>query len=411
MDVDTTQHAVPPIVERDRAEVLASPAPLDTGEEHGVHVEGLTKEYQGGKRGRDQVLALHDISLTVRKGEFLVLLGPSGCGKSTLLRSIAGLETPQHGTIRIGEQVVFDGDSKTNLSPDRRPMSMIFQSYALWPHMTATENVAYPLQRRGVDKKKVADTVADMLDRLGLAALATRLPAEMSGGQQQRLALARALVGGSQVVLFDEPLSNVDAVVRERLRLEMLRMQRELGFTAIYVTHDQDEAMQLADRIAVMVDGKIRQIASPEQMYVDPADADVARFIGQSNRCDVAVTEIGAGRLRGQSVLGPLECRWNKDARREDPAVGDSVVAFGRPSDFWITRADDAGRSDIADVNAWDATVLAVRFHGTHIEYVVGIGEIELRCWRGAPVTETLSVGEKVRVSIAPEKLLAVRKA
>lgn len=410
MEVETEQLVLP----TGKAGKTAATAADRVEVAEGVGVDGVTKTYVGGKRRHDQVLALSDINLTVPKGEFLVLLGPSGCGKSTLLRSIAGLEIPQTGTIRIDGETVFDSAGRTNLSPDRRPMSMIFQSYALWPHMTAAQNVAYPLRRSGTSrmtKQQVAGTVTDMLDRLGLGTLAQRLPAEMSGGQQQRLALARALVGGSKVVLFDEPLSNVDAVVRERLRLEMLRMQREIGFTAIYVTHDQDEAMLLADRIAVMVDGRIRQIGSPEQMYVNPADSDVARFIGQSNQFDVVVGGIAFDRLRGESPLGPVECRWNPDPEGADPSGGDSVVAFGRLADFVILRVGESGWSGPSGPNEWDATIHAVRFHGTHVEYVLGIGGVELRCWRGAPVTETVPAGERVRVKIDPEKLLAVRKA
>ena len=376
----------------------------------GVLVEDLVKQYTAaGKRG-GYTRALDNIDLAVRSGEFLILLGPSGCGKSTLLRSIAGLETPERGTIKIGDQTVFDRASGVDLSADRRPMSMIFQSYALWPHMTAFENTAYPLRCRKVGKTEIGALVTDMLARLEIGHLAARLPAEMSGGQQQRLALARALVGGSQVVLFDEPLSNVDAVVRERLRLEMMRMQRELNFTAIYVTHDQDEAMQLADRIAVMADGRIRQIASPEELYVNPADSYVASFIGHSNQTPLTVTESHPdGTLAGASEIGDVLCRWNTGSGRTAPAAGEKMVAFGRPPDYRFVP--QGARLAPGQANHWPGKVQAVRFQGTHVEYVVAVPGGQLRCWRSAPERERMAEGDQVIVEIDASHLLAVGDA
>lgn len=373
----------------------------------GVLVADLVKQYvAAGKRG-GHTRALDNIDLHVKSGEFLILLGPSGCGKSTLLRSIAGLETPDQGAIKIGDQTVFDRAAGVDLSADRRPMSMIFQSYALWPHMTAFENAAYPLRCRHVPKAEIGPLVTDILARLEIGRLADRLPAEMSGGQQQRLALARALVGGSQVVLFDEPLSNVDAVVRERLRLEMMRMQRELHFTAIYVTHDQDEAMQLADRIAVMVDGRIRQIATPEELYINPADAYVASFIGHSNQTPLTVTECRPdGTLTGTSEVGDVLCRWNAGSGKPAPAPGTKMTAFGRPPDY---RFSPQG-SQLAPghANHWSGKVQAVRFQGTHVEYVVAVDGGQLRCWRSAPERQRMAEGDQVIVEIDPSHLLAV---
>lgn len=390
----------------DSREDAGSGEEADTGSP-GVLITGLVKHFAaGGKRG-GHTRALNQVSLDVKTGEFLILLGPSGCGKSTLLRSIAGLETPDHGTIQIGSQTVFDRASGVDLSADRRPMSMIFQSYALWPHMTAFENAAYPLRCRRTPKSEITKTVTDMLARLEIGHLAGRLPAEMSGGQQQRLALARALVGGSQVVLFDEPLSNVDAVVRERLRLEMMRMQRELKFTAIYVTHDQDEAMQLADRIAVMVDGQIRQIAAPEELYLNPADAHVASFIGHSNQLPLTVTESRPdGRLTATSQVGDLVCRWNASPGRPAPAPGTEMVAFGRPPDFRLSP--QGSRLAPRQPNRWSGKVQAVRFQGTHVEYVVNVDGGQLRCWRSAPEQERVAEGEHVVVEIDSSQLLAV---
>jgi len=376
----------------------------------GVLVTDLVKQYTaGGKRGA-YTRALDHVSLEVKTGEFLIMLGPSGCGKSTLLRSIAGLETPEQGSIRIGGQTVFDYAAGVDLSADRRPMSMIFQSYALWPHMTAFENTAYPLRCRRAGKSEITMLVTDMLARLEIGHLSGRLPAEMSGGQQQRLALARALVGGSQVVLFDEPLSNVDAVVRERLRLEMMRMQRELGFTAIYVTHDQDEAMQLADRIAVMVDGHIRQIATPEELYLNPADANVASFIGHSNQLPLTVTKSHPdGTLTGTSEIGEVLCRWNAAPGKPAPAPGTKMTAFGRPPDYRFSL--QGSRLVPGQVNHWSGKVQTVRFQGTHVEYVVAIDGGQLRCWRSAPERDRVAEGEQVVVEIDASHLLAVDDA
>lgn len=376
----------------------------------GVLVEDLVKQYTAAGRRGGFTRALDHIDLRVRSGEFMILLGPSGCGKSTLLRSIAGLETPERGTIKIGDQTVFDRAAGVDLSADRRPMSMIFQSYALWPHMTAFENTAYPLRCRKAGKAEIGTLVPDMLARLEIGHLSDRLPAEMSGGQQQRLALARALVGGSQVVLFDEPLSNVDAVVRERLRLEMMRMQRELNFTAIYVTHDQDEAMQLADRIAVMVDGRIRQIATPEELYVNPADAYVASFIGHSNQTPLTVTQAYPdGTLAGTSEIGDVLCRWNARPGKPVPAPGATMTAFGRPPDY---RFSPQG-AELApgQANHWPGKVQAVRFQGTHVEYVVAVDGGHLRCWRSAPERQRMAEGDQVIVEIDPGHLLAVDDA
>ena len=373
----------------------------------GVLVTDLVKSYTAGGRRGGVTRALDHVSLEVNTGEFLILLGPSGCGKSTLLRSIAGLETPDQGDIRIGQQTVFDRATGVDLSADRRPMSMIFQSYALWPHMTAFENAAYPLRCRKTPKNEITTVVTEMLARLEIGHLAGLLPAEMSGGQQQRLALARALVGGSQVVLFDEPLSNVDAVVRERLRLEMMRMQRELKFTAIYVTHDQDEAMQLADRIAVMVDGRIQQIATPEELYLNPTDAHVASFIGHSNRLPLTVVQSRPdGTLTGTSEIGELACRWNPVPGQPAPAPGTTMTAFGRPPDFQFSPQ---GRQLApSQVNHWSGKVQAVRFQGTHVEYMVAVDGGQLRCWRSAPERERTAEGEQVVVHIDPGQLLAV---
>lgn len=367
-----------------------------------ISIRGLSKAF--GKRGSGGEQALRDVDLDVRAGEFLVLLGPSGCGKTTLLRAIAGLERPDNGAIRIDETLMFDAESGVYVDAGRRPVTMIFQSYALWPHMSARKNVAFPLHCAGVKRSEIGPRIEEILTKVGIGHLADRYPGEMSGGQQQRLALARALVVGARVVLFDEPLSNVDAQVREKLRLELIKMQRTLGFTAIYVTHDQSEAMELADRIAVMSRGRIAQLDEPRELYENPADIDVARFLGQSNEIPVEVQTFDAATncVSGRSAVGIVTAEWRPSGGRP-PAAGEKVVAFGRPSDFTLVSADP-GR-DVPDL--WRGNVEATRFLGDRTEHVVRIGESRLRC--AAPADgETFREGERVWVSVEPGKLRAI---
>ncbi|OLT16150.1 hypothetical protein BJF78_14730 [Pseudonocardia sp. CNS-139] len=264
-----------------------------------IAVRGLTKRFR--RRDGTQVNAVDGIDLDVAEGEFLVLLGPSGCGKTTLLRVLAGLEEVDAGRVELDGRVVDDPAVRVCVPTERRGLSMMFQSYALWPHMTVAENVAYPLTTRRVRRAERAARVRRVLDVVGIGPLAGQYPGQLSGGQQQRVALARALVAGDGVVLFDEPLSNVDAKVREQLRTEIARLHRELGFTAVYVTHDQEEALTLATRLLVLRDGRIAQSASPREVYTRPADLGVARFMGAGNEIP--------GMLRAAS-WSPQWARW-----------------------------------------------------------------------------------------------------
>ena len=234
-----------------------------------VTLRRLTKTFD-----RDGKPALHDLTLEVRDREFLVLLGPSGCGKTTALRCIAGLEEPSAGEIRIGEREV------THLAPADRDVAMVFQNHALYPHLTVRANVAFGLEVRRVPKPDIARRVQETAERLGIAELLERRPAQLSGGQRQRVALGRAIVRNPQVFLFDEPLSNLDATLRSEMRAELLQLHRALGATMIYVTHDQAEAMTMGERIAVLHEGRLRQLGTPAEIYGMPADAFVARFTG-----------------------------------------------------------------------------------------------------------------------------------
>lgn len=328
-----------------------------------VSLRGVSKRF---RRGDGTVAtAIDHVSLDVAAGEFLILLGPSGCGKTTLLRTIAGLEEADAGSIEVRGRTVFDAERGINLSPDKRDLSMIFQSYALWPHMTAFENVAYPLRSRGVKSKtELRDKVHQALEMVGIPELSGQYPNQMSGGQQQRIALARALVGGGDLVLFDEPLSNVDAKVRESLRRELLEMQRDLGFAAVYVTHDQQEAMELAHRIAVMGAGRVQQLGSPEDVYLRPETRYVANFVGSSNEIPGVVTAVGDGTATIETALGPVTGAVAGSLER-----GDRAVASFRPENARVT----------ASGGAWAGEVERTLFLGAHTERIVRVGDLALR--------------------------------
>jgi len=229
------------------------------------------------------VAAVRGVSFDVAAGEHVTLLGPSGCGKTTTLRAIAGLEHPASGEIRVGGQAVYSGAARLNVAPERRGLSMVFQSYAIWPHMSVFDNVAYGLRVRKLPGAEVAERVRWALDLVQMGALAARSAAQLSGGQQQRVALARAFVFSPSVLLFDEPLSNLDAKLRAEMRIEIKELQRGLGITSVYVTHDLEEALAISDRIVVMRDGVIEQVGSPAEIYDRPRSTFVADFVGSAN--------------------------------------------------------------------------------------------------------------------------------
>jgi iron(III) transport system ATP-binding protein len=245
-----------------------------------ITIKNLTKSFNG-KESTSR--ALKGISLDVADGEIFTLLGPSGCGKTTTLRSIAGLEKPDGGEIWIGDKLVFSSERQLSLPPEKRDIGMVFQSYAIWPHMTVAENVAYPLISKKVQKKEIEKRVDEILELVGLSKMKNRPTPNLSGGQQQRVALARALIYKPKVLLFDEPLSNLDAKLREQMREEIKNLQRRIGITAVYVTHDQEEALAISDRIAVFNEGNIEQMSKPYELYENPQSHFVAEFIGSAN--------------------------------------------------------------------------------------------------------------------------------
>lgn len=369
--------------ERDQHTAVPEPEPL-------VRIRDLHKRFQRGDGS--VVTAIDDVSLDVLPGELIVLLGPSGCGKTTLLRTIAGLERPDAGRIEIHGSVNFSSDRGIDLPPERRQLSMIFQSYALWPHMTAFQNVAYPLESRRRPrprKNEVRERVERVLELVGIPELGGQYPNQMSGGQQQRVALARALVNGDGLVLFDEPLSNVDAKVREQLRVELVTMQRELGFCAVFVTHDQVEAMELAHRIAVMRDGHVAQLATPREVYDFPATRYVANFIGTTNELVGKVERTDPDAVRVATPCGEVT-----GVPGVPVAEGDTVATQWRPERCVLT----AEEPDAA--NRWRARVRAGMFVGSHTEYLLQVGEHQFRTW--SVDADLIETGSEVWLSVVP---------
>src|SRR5262245_61974890 len=328
-----------------------------------VSIRGLTKRF-GGKT---PTTAIDNLDLEIEPGEFLVLLGPSGCGKTTTLRCIAGLETANEGRIAFGDRPVFDSAQKVNVPPNKRNVGMVFQSYALWPHMTVRKNVGYPLRVRKIRGKQAAEWIEDVARLVETSDLLDRYPAQLSGGQQQRIALARGLVARPDLVLFDEPLSNLDARLRDQVRTEIHELHGRLGFTAVYVTHDQVEALALGDRLAIMRAGAIEQLAAPDEIFEEPATEYVAGFIGMANRL-VFERHDGAWWLEGERVEGELD------------GVADgatTVIARTRPEDLDLLPPGANGAA-AAGTLAFPATVLDAAFGGRHLDVALSAGPTRL---------------------------------
>ncbi len=317
----------------------------------------------GLERRFGQQSVVTDVSLDIAKGEFLVILGPSGCGKTTTLRMIAGLEVPDAGTIQIGGAVVSDASRKHFVRPEHRGVGMVFQSYAVWPHMTVFDNVAYPLRVRRWKKQKLRARVAEVLELVGLGNEGARPATALSGGQMQRVALARALVFDPALLLFDEPLSNLDLKLRERLRVELKELQRRSGITSVYVTHDQTEAVELGDRVVVMQSGRVVQAGPPAELYQEPRTRFVAEFIGSANICGgtvVALEGNGAARVctaHGASVAGSMD---------GSIAVGDAVDIVVHPEDCRLTPANGH-----VPEGGFPVRVLERRYQGVVTRYMV----------------------------------------
>lgn len=334
-----------------------------------LRVENLTKVYAAADSG-----GIRDITFDVAAGEFYTLLGPSGCGKSTTLRSVAGLEEPSSGRLTLDNQVIFDFGKGIFVPANQRRLGMVFQSYAVWPHMSVFDNTAFPL-RMARDKRwgkaDIQRRVMRTLETMGLAALAERSAAQLSGGQQQRLALARALVGEPRLLLLDEPLSNLDALLREQMRSELRRLQKEVGVTAVYVTHDQSEALALSDRIAILHNGAIVQIGTPRQIYDQPCNAFVATFVGRSNLLPGTLLKHDQQRIQIATVLGPVLCKGPVPTGGRAPGA-----ALIRPEHV-VLKAIGADTGDAA-INRFRGRVVQIAFLGESTECTVQIADVSI---------------------------------
>ncbi len=318
-----------------------------------VSVRNVSRRYGGG------VIAVDNVSLDIAQNEFFALLGPSGCGKTTLLRMISGLDTPTEGQIFIG------GEDMALTPPNKRPTNMVFQSYAVFPHMTVAQNVAYGLKVTGVASNEIKRRVAEGLEMVKLTHLADRKPDQMSGGQRQRVALARALVKRPKVLLLDEPLSALDAKLRDDMRLELTRLQQTVGITFIIVTHDQDEALSMASRIAVMEKGGIRQVATPSELYEHPANKFVADFIGKVNLFEASVIS-----QKGQDVVCEAK-GLGKLKLVSDKACGKAITIAVRPEKLKLTATAPKGDGSIKA----QATVRDVAYYGDWSEVVTDMAD------------------------------------
>ena len=331
---------------------------------NGLSVQGLSKAY-----GDASVRALDNFSLDFPADQCTVLLGPSGCGKTTVLRSIAGLIAPDAGRITIDGAVVFDAASGSDVPPEKRRLGMVFQSYALWPHLSVAENIAYPLLSAGLPKAEVARRTEATLDWIGLGGMGSRYVHELSGGQQQRISLGRAMVAKPRAILFDEPLSNLDARLRERMRLELLALRQQAPFTSIYVTHDQLEAMTLADRVVVMRAGKIEQVGSPEEVYKRPRTRFSADFVGIPNLLEATVRSIAGPDLVVETAVGVLAARsW-----RSDWSAGVRCTVAVRPTLLTVQGEGRSGRV-VRSVFQGASTIELIDFNGTQVA-IESLGE------------------------------------
>jgi ABC-type Fe3+/spermidine/putrescine transport system ATPase subunit len=320
------------------------------------------------------VTALHDVHLTIADGEFVSLLGPSGCGKTTTLRLLAGFLAPDGGRIIVGDRVLSAPGAV--VPPEERGMAMIFQSYAVWPHKTVFDNVAFGLKLRRIPRAEIRERVGQMLDLVRLGELPQRYPGELSGGQQQRVALARALVVRPDILLLDEPLSNLDASLREEMRFEIRRLHDEMRITSVYVTHDQAEAMVTSDRIAVMNEGRVEQIGTPEEIYEHPRTQFVASFIGRTN----CLTGVVAGRASVRCNGLALAVGVNVGI----PPAGQTVAVSIRPQEILLGAAGEMG--DGGAINVLDGRILRHAYLGEGRDYLVEVAgtDLTLRVVTGA---------------------------
>ena len=349
----------------------------------GVRLDHISKIYQDPKTGKD-FYAVKDTSLTIEPGSFVTLLGPSGCGKTTTLRMIAGFESPDEGEIYLGDEAI------NALTPNKRDTAMVFQSYALLPHYNVFDNVAYGLKLRKISKEEIRERVLKILDLVELTGMESRMTNQLSGGQQQRVALARALVIEPSVLLFDEPLSNLDAKLRVSMRTEIRRIQQEVGLTAIYVTHDQSEAMALSDSIIIMNGGVVEQMGTPQDIYDHPKNEFVADFIGEANFLKGTMT----GTDGGHAVLD-IEGYPTRVAGREDLETGKAYTVVLRPES-----------GTLADAGGLPCRVVLSCFMGSYQNYHVMVGDTLVKLAEHDPKNKRIyQVGEECHLVFAPDSV------
>ena len=359
-------------------------------------IENLVKSYPG-QHGQDAMLALKDVSFKVEEGSFFTLLGPSGCGKTTTLQCIAGLENPDSGVIRMGDRAVFSTRENLLVPANRRELGMVFQSYAIWPHMSVFDNVAFPLVYgvKRAPSHEVRPRVLKALEMVELAHLADRPAPLLSGGQQQRVALARALVHEPRLLLLDEPLSNLDAKLRDTMRTEIRNLVKSLGIITLFVTHDQVEAIGMSDRIVLMKAGRIVQQGSPRDIYLRPNSVFTADFMGRSNLLP-GVLEAGGATARAQTAIGPIS-----GVAGPDLAPGAQVMVVVRPQAILVAPGADA-----LGPNRFKARVDAMTFLGDVVETEVAVDGRKLTLMLD-PYT-ALSVGQELVLELPPERCVIV---
>ncbi|GAA1826632.1 hypothetical protein GCM10009836_00270 [Pseudonocardia ailaonensis] len=346
-----------------------------------LKVKDLRKAF--GSRGG--IVAVDDVTLEVPQAEMLVLVGPSGCGKSTTLRCLAGLESPDAGVIEFGDRTIFDAARRIAVPIHRRDIGLVFQNYALWPHLTGWDNIAFPLRSRWVSREERRRRIGAIAEVVDLdRRLLDKRPAQLSGGQQQRVALARALVAEPRIVMFDEPLSNLDAALREQLRSEIRRLHEEIRFTGVYVTHDLTEAMSVGDRVAAMTDGAIIQIGRPDELFATPATSRIARMMGYRRLCAVTGRE---GRWEG------TDCEFAGPA---PDGPGSTYELLARPDRITVAAVGTAVPS-AHDYRVRGGVVAGVGYLGSEQELIVDLGGRRLRLV--VPLGRTFAPGERVDLS------------
>jgi len=351
-----------------------------------VSIESVTKRF-------DQTLALDRVSLTINAGEVFFLLGPSGCGKTTLLRSIAGFVEPDEGKIRIGDRDV------TRTPAHQRDTGMMFQSYALWPHLNVAENVGFGLRERGIKGKVLRQRVAEALDSVRMSSFSERKINQLSGGQQQRIALARALVIRPRALLLDEPLSNLDAQLRLEMRTEIRRVCKEANLTAIYVTHDQKEALSISDRMAILHAGRVVQVGTPEEVYRRPVNRVVANFIGETNFLNGSVRNQNGPTVEIATPVGDLKARCHGPTLSEGAAVTLSI----RPEALRLERSPEA-------VNSFPASLESFTYLGDSAQMTLKAGQETLKVTELNPHPSDLQPMDELSLSVLPEDVVILQE-